>query len=210
MNHVATMMQNNRWMKWALTGLLMMTLALGATAWANSKYDWSAKDVKGRTVNTADYRGKVLLVFITSAEDDVRDKMKPITKQLVVKYGHNPDVDQLTIVDLSDAPLTWIAAEKASDEVTERISKSHDRTITRMNDALKKAGMETIPAPLLDKRLHIILDWEGKLVKKYPHSDTSKHVTIAVLDKQGNLVGTFKGNQLDKAMEAADATLAAQ
>ena len=89
--------------------------------------DWTAKDVKGRSVNTAKYRGKVLMVFINSPE--TRDGMKPISKDLTLKFGHNKKVAQMTVVDLRDAPLTWKAAEKAADEVTKRSAKAHDLSL---------------------------------------------------------------------------------
>lgn len=166
--------------------------------------DWIAKDVKGRSVDTSKYRGKVMMVFINSAE--TKDRMKTISKKLTLKYGKNKKVAQLTVVDLTDAPLTWLAAEKAAGEVTKRTAKAHDRTVKRMNTWLTDAGKK--PIKRLDKKLHIVLDWKGKVVKNYDYFDSEKHVTIVVINQHGDPIASFKGTQLTKAMAAVDAAVA--
>ena len=181
----------------ATTALLALTFSSTAAA----QHDWAAKDVKGRSVKTADYRGKVLVVFVSSA--DTRDQMKPVIPKLVTRYGKHPKVAQLTIVDLREAPFAWKAAEKVNDEVTDRIKGTHDRTVKRMNAALVKDGQKPIAG--LDKKLHIVLDWKGKLVKKYNKvHNTSKFINIIVIDPAGKQVGAWKLQDFETAMKKVE------
>ena len=165
--------------------------------------DWRGVDVKGRAVDTRAFRGKVLLVFINSPE--LKGETRPLTEQLVLRYGDNPKVAQLTLVDLSDAPLTWRGAEAVSGAVTDEVGKVHDWTVQHIQGWLEKNDKPRIPG--LHKRLHIILDWERSLIGRYRTWDTSRTVTIALLDQQGRYLGSFKGSQLEQLMNAVDATL---
>lgn len=191
--------------------LALLTFGMVAVASAQPKAtDWRATDVKGRGVATEDYRGKVLMVFIAS--DETKDLMQPITEELVVRYGTNPKVAQLTLADFSDAPFTWKSAEKISGTVTEKTAKAHDRTVVRIQNLLKKNGKAPIPG--LDRKLHIVIDWDQKLVKRYKHWDAKKYVTVAVINPQGDVIGTWKlgpgkgslQDQLVPVYEAIDAT----
>lgn len=186
----------------ALVGMSML-LASGSALAEPKPTDWSAKDVKGRSVSTDKYRGKVTMVIINSP--DKRDAVKPLSKKLTLRYGDNNKVDQITIVDLTDAPMTWSAAEAATGKVTSEIAKTHDRTVKRINGWLKEAGKKPIRG--LDRKMHIVLDWDGKIIKKYKYWDTKKFITVVVVNQHGDPIGSFKGNQLDKLMKAVDAAV---
>jgi hypothetical protein len=41
----------------------------------------------------------------------------------------------------------------------------------------------------------ILPDWDGKVTKGFGLGDMSKVVGLAVLDKQGGVVGTYQGNE---------------
>ena len=202
-----------RLFKLLIAGALGMALTSSAViASAQPKpTDWAASDVKGRSVDVAKYRGKVLLVFITS--DKTKDLMRPITEELILKYGHNPKVAQVTLADFSDAPFAWKAAESTASTVSNRTAGAHDRTVKRIQSLLKENNKPQIPG--LSSKLHIVIDWEKTLVAKYKHWDTSKFITIVVLNQQGDAIGAWKAgpnaatltNQLDTVFEAIDATL---
>lgn len=191
-------------------GVALFGTALVASAQPKPT-DWAASDVKGRSVDVASYRGKVLMLFITSAE--TKDLMQPITEKLVLKYGNNPKLAQVTLADFSDAPLTWKAAESASDTVTKRTAGAHDRTVRRIQAFLEKKGKPPIPG--LDRKLHIVIDWESNLVSKYKHWDTEKFITVVVLNPQGDVVGQWKAGpgegeldgQFEPIYQAVDSTL---
>lgn len=161
------------------------------------KHDFSTKDSKGRRVKTARYRGQVLLVIISGTEN--RDVMRPVSKELILKYGHSKDVAQLTLVDLRD--LSFYKRPFATGE----LAKVQDRTAKRMNRWLREDGQAPIAG--LSRKLHIIADFEGKLIKRFKPWSTKDNVTIAVVNKQGDIVGKFKHTQLDKLHEAIDASL---
>jgi glutathione peroxidase-family protein len=160
-------------------------------------HDFHAKDSKDRKVKTTHYRGQVLLVVISGTE--TRDAMRPVTKELILKYGHNKDVGLLTLVDLRE--LSFYKRPFANGE----LAKVQDRTAKRMNKWLRKDGQAPIPG--LDRKLHIIADFDGKLIKKFKPWKTEKVVTIAVVNKQGDIVGKFKHTQLDQLHEAIDASV---
>jgi len=178
-------------------------LACASVASAEPPPDWSAKDVKGRTVNTSNYRGKVLLMFVNSPE--LKGQMWPITERLILKYGDHKRLEQVTVVDLREAPLTWQAAEQISGTVTEKIAAIHDWNVTQITTLLKEKNKPPIRG--LDRKLHVVLDWDGDLIQRYPTLNSQKTISIVVIDPQGNHVGTWPGHQLDRAIKAIDATL---
>ena len=157
-------------------------------------HDFSAKDAKDRRVKSTHYRGQVLLVVISGTE--TRDAMKPVSKELILKYGHSKEVAQLTLVDLRD--LSFYKRPFANGE----LSKVQDRTAKRMNKWLREDGQPPIAG--LNRKLHIIADFDGDLIKKFSPWKTSDTVTIAVVNKQGDIVGKFKHTQLKELHEAID------
>jgi hypothetical protein len=126
--------------------------------------------------------------------------MRPLTKELVLKYGHNNDVAQLTVVDLRE--LEFYKRPFAE----EHIAKAQKRTVKRIQKILKDNGKPPIAG--LDRKLHLVADFEGKVTKKYKHWNTQKFVTVAVINKQGDVIGSWKSSQLDDIFEAVDAALA--
>ena len=68
----------------ALVILLLSCLAFAVTSQAQEKAsDWSSKDLRGRSISTQEFRGKVLLVVM--AHFDRRKEMEPIVRELVVR-----------------------------------------------------------------------------------------------------------------------------
>lgn len=187
-------------LRWAISGLLgLMLVGAVSSASAQAKpHDWKGKDVKNRAVSTESYRGKVLLVFIAS--DETKDLMQPISERLVLRYGHNENVGQLTLADFSDAPFTWKTAESVSGTVTEKTAKAHDRTVRRIQGILKKNGQPAIPN--LDKKIHIVIDWDNKIVKKYKKWDSDTYVTVVAIDQAGELLGSWKTGPSAKSLDA--------
>jgi hypothetical protein len=161
------------------------------------RHDFSTKDCKGRRVKTTAYRGKVLLVMISG--DKTRDMVKPISKDFILKFGHNKNVAQLTLVDLRD--LSFYERPFA-DGV---LAKVQDRTAKRLNRWLREDGQAPISG--LDRKLHIIGDTKGRLLRRFGPYKTSTTVTIVVINKQGDIVGKFKHTQLSLISEAVDAAL---
>ncbi|MBH23196.1 MAG: hypothetical protein CMH57_01800 [Myxococcales bacterium] len=182
---------------------LAAALTWSGVAHADPLPDWRATDVKGRTVDTKSYRGKVLLMFINSPE--LKGQMWPITGRLILKYGDHARLEQVTLVDLREAPLTWQAAEQISGTVTEKIAAIHDWNVTHIKALLKEHDKPPIRG--LDRKLHVILDWEGGLIQRYPAQDSQKTISIVVIGPQGDLIGAWPGHQLDRAIQAIDATL---
>ena len=155
------------------------------------------KDCNGHRVKTTAYRGKVLLLIISGTE--TRDIMKPVSKELILKYGHNPDVGQLTLVDLRE--LSFYERPFADGE----LSKVQKRTVKRLNRWLREDGQAPIPG--LSRQLHIIGDTKGRYLRRFGPWKTSNTVTIVVVNKQGDVVGKFKHSQLPLLHQAIDAAL---
>ena len=185
----------------SVLGALLLVGSIALSAGAEDKVkatDWSAEDGRGQKVDTRDYRGKVLLVFINGVKTG--PKMKPLADELILKYGHNPDVGQLTLVDLSTLELY------KRPFANQRIAEAQERSAKRLDKLLREHNKP--PIANLVRKLHIVPDFDGALFGKYDHWDTSTEVTVVVVNKQGDPVGSFKDDQLDQLHEAVEAVLA--
>jgi peroxiredoxin len=182
----------------AVLAVLISLFTMVGSASAQKKHDWSAETAKGQKIKTKNFRGKVMMVIINHPE--MRDEMKPITKALAFKYGHNPEVAiPVTIVDLRELEFY------KRPFVNDRISKAQDRTVKRISKMLKDENKPPIPG--LARKLHMIADFDGEIINRYNTWNTKKAVTLVVINKQGDIIGSFKGSQIEKAFEAVDAAL---
>jgi len=190
-----------------LAWLLLAALALGALpahaqdpGQAVAPLDWRAEDVNGRAVDTKSFRGKLLLVFINAPA--TKGKARALTEQLAVRYGDHAGLGQLTIVDLSEAPLTWRGAETISGTVSARVREAQAWTVENLQKTL--AQHHKPPIEGLEARLHVVLDWDGELVTRYRPWDTARTITVALIDKEGRPLANYRVDQRDELFAAID------
>ena len=75
------------------------------------------------------------------------------------------------------------------------------------SDSMKEASRFILHDNENQKLEACISDVKGKYVRRFSPWKTSKTVTIVVINKQGDIVGKFKHNQLPMLREAIDAAL---
>ncbi len=105
------------------------------------------------------------------------EQPQPVVDAVRGKYR---GADQVMIVNVADGR----AFPKLIHKVAEQIMKSS------YNDAV--AGLE--PGMKPEDYVLIAPDWNGSLLKPLGFEDVSKLIGVAVIDGEGNLVGTYQGD----------------
>ena len=146
----------------------------------------NTKDVKGRDVVVPDSGKPMVLAFVAKATGD---KGGAINRD--VRINH-PEATVITFVDVSSFPGFLHGMVKS------KMSSRHEEALKDDSEALKKAG-KPVPEDL-DKRIHIVPDFDGKIVQKsYGAPDTDKQVHIVVIGADGKIAAIF-----DKTPTSAD------
>jgi len=90
------------------------------------------------------------------------------------------DVSQVVIVNLADAR----AYPKLIRKVAEQIMKSS------YNEAVKNL----LPGRTPEEYVLIVSDWDGGMLGPLGIEDVTKTIAVAVIDKGGNIVGVYQGD----------------
>ena len=183
-----------------LIALIFVCFALlsGPAAAQDKKHDWRSRSARGQLVNTADYRGKVVVVVIN--HPSLAEATLAITRELALKLGHNPEVSVLRVVDLGDLELY------KRPFATKKLALDQKREVKRIQQILKEHNKA--PIQRLHRKLHMFADFEGGIIGLYDIWSTKEEVTLVVVNKQGDVMGSFKGSRSEEALEAVEASLA--
>lgn len=168
----------------------LLVLGLGAGAALAQVKTWSAKDAKGRAVNTANFSGKVQVITISNPDYKYKKATDKTLEFMAGKFGKSDDVIQLTLVDLRSMGWAKYKAADVSGELDKRMRKAHDRVAGRIAKALGYKG--NVPGDVsskIDKGLHLIPTRDGDIVGHYnsawSENTTSNNLIVVVVDKSG-------------------------
>src|SRR4051812_17223069 len=112
----------------------------------------NTKDIKGREVVVPASGKPMVLAFVAKATGD---KAAAINREVRILH---PEADVVTFVDVSSFPGFLHGMVKS------KMGARHDEALKDDGEAFKKAG-KPVPEDL-DKRIHIVPDFDGKIVQK--------------------------------------------
>jgi len=168
--------------------LLASCFGLGAVIAGPAVSAWQAKDAKGRTVNTANYKGKVQIVTISNPDYNYKKATDKALAFIASEYGESDDVAQLTLIDLRGMNSIKYKAAEVSGELDKRLKKAHNRIAGRIAKALGKT--DGASKKKIDAGLHLIPVRGDKIVNRYSKqwddNVTENNLILLVVDKNGN------------------------
>ena len=148
----------------------------------------NTKDVKGREIVVPAAGKPMVLAFVAKATGE---KAAEINRE--VRLNH-PEAEVVTFIDVSGYPGFLHGMVKG------KISSCHDEAVKDDTAAFKKAG-KPVPEDL-DKRIHLVPDFDGKIVQNaYGAKDTDKQAHFVVIGADGKIAAAF-----EKTPTAADVT----
>ncbi len=152
--------------------------------------DFTLEDTRGNQVKLADHKGRlVVLIFASQATQEASAKAASgLGKRLL----HNPLVDMFTIVSL---PKMFKMMAMGV------LKSSQQKALESARKRFEKEG-GAVPADL-DKRLYILPDWDGALVKQYGFDPKAKDVHLALVGPDGTMAASFSEPDGEKLAETA-------
>jgi peroxiredoxin len=173
-------------------GLLFSGGVLGAP-----HADWKANDVDGQEVDTAKLRGNVVLLAVYGRA--MRPHALKLMKARIRRFGKNARVHQVNLIDAREVPFWQRPLAPAFIRTQQKKRREEIRSFIK---AEKLGNM-----PNLSQRIRGVVDFEGTLVDRYPHGDTTKTMALFVIDAEGNVLGSYTQTQFEKALDAVSAAL---
>ena len=172
--------------------LFVVALLASPSAFAGPKAGDAApavntKDVKGRDVVVPAAGKPMVLAFVAKATGE---KAAEINRE--VRLTH-PEAEVVTFIDVSGYPGFLHGMVKG------KVSSRHDEAVKDDTAAFKKAG-KPVPEDL-DKRIHLVPDFDAKIMNAYGAKDTDKQAHFVVVGADGKVAAAF-----EKTPTAADVT----
>lgn len=152
--------------------------------------DFTLEDTHGQPVRLADRKGRlVVLVFASQATQEASGKA---ASGMGKKLLQNPAVDIFTIVSVPKMfKLMAMGVLKGAQQ----------KAVEGARKRFEKEGA-TAPADL-EKRIVILPDWDGGVVKQYGFDSKAKSVHMALIGTDGAIVASFSEPDGEKLAEQA-------
>ncbi len=152
--------------------------------------DFTLEDTRGNSITLSNRRNHlVVLIFASQA---TQEASREATKTLGLKLLHDARVDLWTIVSVPK--MFKMMAMGMLKDVQNKAVESARRRFEKEN--------ATPPADL-EERIYILPDWGGSLVERYGFDPKAKHVHVAVVGTDGNVIERLSSADGEKAGSAA-------
>lgn len=152
--------------------------------------DFTLEDTRGNSITLSNRRDHlVVLVFASQA---TQEASREATKTLGLKLLHDARVDLWTIVSVPK--MFKMMAMGMLKDVQNKAVESARRRFEKENAAA--------PGDL-EERIYILPDWGGNLVERYGFDPKAKHVHVAVVGTDGNVLERLSSADGEKAGSAA-------
>ena len=162
-----------------MLSLALVALLLAAPKIGDPAPAVSVNDVKGRAVTVPEAGKPMVLALVSKATGE---KAAEVTKE--VRLAH-PEATVITFIDLSGYPGFLQVMVKS------KVKARHEEAVKDNADAWKKAGK--VPPADLDARIHLVTDFDGKIVAKaYGATNSGKEAAFVVVAADGTVAAVFE------------------
>lgn len=150
--------------------------------------DFKTVDLRKREINTADLRGKILIIGVSTQETS--DYMIDWQTEVGYETGITLDgYDEISIISVADvSSFSWVMKPFVKKVLNDTNKKANKRLLERF-------GEHKIEPPSdIGDRIYFIPDWSGDIVKGFGIENQMVKPHMFIIDTNGNIAGHFWEN----------------
>ncbi len=153
--------------------------------------DFKTTDIQKREINTADLRGKILLIGVSV--EDTSEHMIEWQTEVGYHTGITMDgYDEIVIISIADVS----SFSRFMRPFARRVLKgTHKKANKRLLERFEENNTE--PPEDIQDRVNFIPDWSGDIVKSLGIADKADKRDMFVVDHKGKIVAHFSENTKD-------------
>lgn len=150
--------------------------------------DFKTVDLRKREINTADLRGKILIIGVSTQETS--DYMIDWQTEVGYETGITLDgYDEISIISVADvSSFSWVMKPFVKKVLNDTNKKANKRLLERFEE--HKAE----PPSDIGDRIYFIPDWSGDIVKGFGIENQMVKPHMFIIDTNGNIAGHFWEN----------------
>jgi len=150
--------------------------------------DFKTVDLRKREINTADLRGKILIIGVSTQETS--DYMIDWQTEVGYETGITLDgYDEISIISVADvSSFSWVMKPFVKKVLNDTNKKANKRLLERFEEH------KIEPPSDIGDRIYFIPDWSGDIVKGFGIENQMVKPHMFIIDTKGNIAGHFSEN----------------
>ena len=150
--------------------------------------DFKTVDLRKREINTADLRGKILIIGVSTQETS--DYMIDWQTEVGYETGIMLDgYDEISIISVADvSSFSWVMKPFVKKVLNDTNKKANKKLLEQFEED------KTEPPSDIGDRIYFIPDWSGDIVKSLGIENKTDKPHMFIIDTNGNIAGYFSEN----------------
>ena len=150
--------------------------------------DFKTEDLRKREINTADLRGKILIIGVSTQE--TTDYMIDWQTEVGYETGITLDgYDEISIISVADvSSFSWVMKPFVKKVLNDTNKKANKKLLERFEEH------KTEPPSDIGDRIYFVPDWSGDIVKSFGIENQMVKPHMFIIDTKGNIAGHFSEN----------------
>ena len=150
--------------------------------------DFKTVDLRKREINTADLRGKILIIGVSTQETS--DYMIDWQTEVGYETGIMLDgYDEISIISVADvSSFSWVMKPFVKKVLNDTNKKANKKLLEQFEEH------KTEPPSDIGDRIYFIPDWSGDIVKSLGIENKTDKPHMFIIDTNGNIAGYFSEN----------------
>lgn len=150
--------------------------------------DFKTVDLRKKEINTADLRGKILIIGVSTQETS--DYMIDWQTEVGYETGIMLDgYDEISIISVADvSSFSWVMKPFVKKVLNDTNKKANKKLLEQFEED------KTEPPSDIGDRIYFIPDWSGDIVKSLGIENKTDKPHMFIIDTKGNIAGHFSEN----------------
>ena len=150
--------------------------------------DFKTEDLRKREINTADLRGKILIIGVSTQETS--DYMIDWQTEVGYETGITLDgYDEISIISVADvSSFSWVMKPFVKKVLNDTNKKANKKLLERFEEH------KTEPPSDIGDRIYFVPDWSGDIIKGFGIENQMVKPHMFIIDTKGNIAGHFSEN----------------
>jgi len=150
--------------------------------------DFQTEDLRKREINTADLRGKIIIIGFSTQEtsDDMIDWQTEVGYHTGITLDGYDEISIISVADVSS--FSWVMKPFVKKVLNDTNKKANKRLLERFEEH------KIEPPSDIGDRIYFIPDWSGDIVKGFGIENQMVKPHMFIIDTKGNIAGHFSEN----------------